>query len=156
MKGLAWFGVGLVLLMIVGIGINSYEINRDIESWKSRAEVSSDAEDMLQYMGHVKSGMEARGMTSGYAALILTTPENDMSLIYEAVTDHIENLNFATTEMEPGTEEFEQRVDRIQDSIGDLELHSFDFWSAHQGLMFWIVGFVGILMAFFGFMSNPY
>lgn len=60
--------LGLVALSIKGL--QSYIINRDITGWKTRAQVSSEPNDMHDYMSRVQSGMKEYRMTSGYAAII--------------------------------------------------------------------------------------
>lgn len=137
---LAAIAAGIVL------GIAGYQIDRDILSWLVRAEVSSDPEDVLLYMERVKSGMEAWEMTDGHAALIFKTPRNDMGLIYEAVQDHVRNAQLVVT-MDPSSTQYQSGLDRLQDSIGILEIPAHYYWGIHGGLVFWVLLILFIVLA---------
>lgn len=138
--GLLVVGALLAAICVVVIVITSYHIDRDINGWKTRAQVSSEPNDMHEYMSNVKAGMEQWEMTNGYAALIFTKPDNDMSLIYRAVTQHVEQSKVLTA-MNRSTPEYQTGLDNLRGSIRELELQTTYYWSVHQGLLFWI-GFV--------------
>lgn len=123
-----------------------YEINRDIEGWKSRAQVSSEPNDMLRYMTLVSAGMERRGMISGSAALILKTPENDMSLIYRTVQQHIDQAKILTS-MDRSSPEYQTGLDNLRGSIRELNIHAVDFWSAGGGFIIQMLCTIGWLSA---------
>lgn len=137
-------GVVAVIFTIVLV-IASYKVNREIVGWQARAQVSSEPHDMHDYMLNVKAGMDKWGMTNGYAALIFKTPENDMSLIYRTVQQHIDQAEVLTG-MNRATPEYQTGLDNLRGSIRELDLHAFYFWSVHQGLVPWILCFAGFFL----------
>lgn len=141
---LACLAVLIVSLFV--LGINSYQISRDIEGWKNRAQVSSEPNDMFNWMQKAKEGMERRGMTTGHSALILHTPDNDMSLIYHTVQQHIDQAKVLTT-MDRRTPEYQTGLDNLRGSIRELNLRVQNYWSAHGGLIWWILA----ILSFAGF-----
>lgn len=151
MKGtlsIVFLVVALITSLI--IGITSYQINRDINGWKARAQVSSEPNDMYDYMSKVKTGMESWRMTSGYAALIFRTPDNDMSLIYRTVEQHVDQAKVLTT-MSRSSPEYQTGLDNLRGSIRELDLHAFGFWAVHDGLIWNVLCWVGwILFLVFG------
>lgn len=137
----------LVVLACIVIGIVvDYQINRDINGWKSRAQVSSEPNDMLEYMTNVQSGMAGWEMTTGYAALIFKTPENDMGLIFKTVQRHVDQARVLTA-MDRATPEYQTGLDNLRGSIREIDLHANYYWAVHQGLVIWIPG---ILFAIIG------
>lgn len=136
--------VCLVVALITSaiLGVSSYLINRDVDGWKTRAQVSSEPFDMLEYMLNVQKGMEAWDMTTGYAAIIFKTPENNMALNYHTVIQHVKQAEVLTT-MEKSSNEYQNGLDNLRGSIRELELYSFAHWSRHGGLIWSILCWVG-------------
>jgi len=145
--------IGCLIVAIVATTVwvsTGYHINRDIEGWKTRAQVSSEPNDMLRYMTLTSAGMERYGMTSGSAAIILKTPENDMSLIYHTVQQHIDQAKILTS-MDRSSPEYQTGLDNLRGSIRELNLYAFAFWSARGGFIWQIVCLVSwILLLVFG------
>lgn len=133
--------IATIVLIVVG-----WQINRDINGWKARAQVSSEPNDMHEYMTNVKEGMESWDMTSGYAALIFRTPENDMALIYRAVQQHVDQAKVLTT-LDHSTPEYQTGLDNLRGSIRELVLHTSYYWAVHQGLALWVLVIVGWISA---------
>ena len=136
----------VALIFSIVLVIANYQINRDIMGWKTRAQVSSEPNDMHEYMSNVKEGMGRWGMTSGYAALIFQTPDNDMALIYRAVGQHVDQAKVLTG-MDRSTPEYQTGLDNLRGSIRELDLHAFGFYSVHQGLVSWILCLLGWLLS---------
>ena len=147
MGKLSVFCLILAVFTTVILVVNNYEINRDIEGWKSRAQVSSEPNDMHEWMTNSKEGMERWNMTQGYAALIFKTPENDMSLIYRTVSQHVDQAEVLTT-MDNSSPEYQTGLDNLRGSIRELNLLAFEYWSVHTGLSWWIL----CIVAWFGFL----
>lgn len=136
----------------IGLIVADYTINRDIEGWKTRAQVSSEPNDMYEYMSNVKTGMENAGMTSGYAALIFKTPENNMALVYRAVNQHVDQAKILTS-MNRSSPEYQTGLDNLRGSIRELDLHAFYFWSVRDGLLAWIICIIAwVSVLIFGFL----
>lgn len=132
------------------LGVTSYQLNRDINGWKTRAQVSSEPNDMYDYMSKVKSGMESWGMTSGYAAIIFKTPDNDMSLIYRAVGQHVDQA-LVLTKMDHSSPEYQTGLDNLRGSIREIDLHTWAYYAAHDGLIWSILCWITwILFLVFG------
>lgn len=116
--------------------LTHYHISRDIEGWKERAQVSSEPNDMLEYMTNVKEGMEEWNITEGNADILFPNPDNDMSLIYRAVGQHIDQAQVLTT-MNRSTPEYQTGLDNLRGSIRELNLNVHAYWDWHQGLLPW-------------------
>jgi len=137
-------GAVFTLLLVVAIAATlglvffNYQIDRQVNGWKTRAQVSSEPNDMLAWMTNVKEGMERWGMTSGYAALIFRTPKNDMSLIYKTLINHVEQAQRLTT-MDRLSPEYQTGLDNLRGSIRELDLQANYFWLIHDGLLLFAV-----------------
>lgn len=157
MKGL---GVGLTVVFGLIFLITSgtfvfvgWQIDNEIDGWKSRAQVSSEPNDMLEYMTHVKEGMENWGMTSGNAALIFRTPENNMAEIYKTVLNHVDQAKVLTT-LDRTTPEYQTGLDNLRGSIRELDLHADSYWGVHQGLIVWVLFWLSLILACIGAFIN--
>jgi hypothetical protein len=141
----------LVLMVAVGasieLGLNRYWIERDIYAWQTRAQVSSEPNDMHAYMLNVQAGMERWGITHGYAELIFTTPENDMALIYKTVQQLVEQSQALTT-MNRYSPEYQTGLDNLRGSIRELHLYAWQYWAVHAGLKWLILCFGGWIGCF--------
>ena len=144
MKKLAFWGL-LCLVSVIVIGVNHYNISRDIEGWKNRAQVSSEPNDMVLYLENVQRGMESRGMVTGHAALIFPTPDNNMSLIYHTVQQLVEQAKILTT-MDKRSPEYQTGLDNLRGSIRELNLFSKDYWSVHQGIFWWLACILSLVV----------
>ena len=118
----------------------NYDINQNISGWKTRAQVSSEPNDMYDYMSKVKLGMEQRSMTSGYAKLIFATPEHDMALIYRAVCQHVDQAKILTS-MDRSSPEYQTGLDNLRGSIRELDLFAFKFWLVNH-LFSWFISWI--------------
>lgn len=137
---LAW----LVLLAV--FQYTSWRLEQDIDGWKNRAQVASDPSDMLDYLTNLKVGLEKWGMTSGHAALVFHTPNNNMEEIYDTVVNNIERAKELTA-MDPLTDAFVSGLDDRRGALRELELHSYKYWSVHQGLVFEILAVFSAVIA---------
>lgn len=152
------FGVLLLAFCTVSLWFNKYQIDRDINGWKTRAQVSSEPNDMHEYMSNVKTGMARWDMTSGYAALILQKPDNDMKLILRTVEQHVDQAKVLTT-LSRSSPEYQTGLDNLRGSIRELDLHAGYYWEVHQGLLFLVgvpFGFVILLVGAAIVVSHPY
>lgn len=151
---LAFITLLMTALTLASCGViisNHYQIDREVDSWKGRAQVSSEPNDMYEYMSNVKEGMERRGFTSGYADPIFPTSETDMALVYRAVQQHVDQAEVLTT-MDRSTPEYQTGLDNLRGSIRELELHTKSYWSWHFGLGWWILNTLSwIFLCVFGF-----
>lgn len=140
----------LAVVFSIILGIANYQINRDIEGWKTRAQVSSEPNDMHEYMGKVQAAMEELRMDRGYADLIFQTPENDMGLIYHTVKQHVDQAD-VLTKMNRASPEYQTGLDNLRGSIRELNLYAYEFWLVHDGLVWNVLCWVcWILFLLFG------
>jgi hypothetical protein len=142
---------GAILLVgsFVWIMVVDYQLDRNINGWKDRAQVSSEPNDMLQWITKTKEGMENWGMTSGYSELIWQTPDNDMALIYKTVVNHV-NQAEVLTKMNRSTPEYQTGLDNLRGSIRELDLQTYGYWNIHQGFVIWIAGIIGLISLVIG------
>ncbi|HHT9138796.1 MAG TPA: hypothetical protein ACFYEK_16320 [Candidatus Wunengus sp. YC60] len=142
--------LSIVFLLIavvssIAIGLTSWHIDQDINGWKSRAQVSSEPHDMLLYMSNVKAGMEKWGITSGNAALFFPTPETDIAMILRSIQQHIDQAKILTA-MDRSTPQYQTGLDNLRGSIRELNVHAFQDWSNHDGLLLTITVWLGWIL----------
>lgn len=133
--------VGIMFtLFILAISIKScaavgLRLNQDINSWQERAHVAADAQDMAIYLTLLREGMEKYDMTSGQAALIFKTPENDMGLIYRALK-RMETRAYILAKLPVTSDAYQQGMDDLRGTLREFETHSNAFyWRHHMSLI---------------------
>lgn len=141
----------LLILCLVCTGVlifASWQVNRDVNGWWIRAQVSSEPNDMLEYLQYARDGMERWGMTYGYANIIPIAqhPENDMGLIIDTIDNHVDQAG-QLTEMDRMSPEYQTGLDNLRGSIRETNIHSWEHWSFHRGLVFWLGAIVGAIGA---------
>lgn len=123
-------------------GVESYHLNRDIDSLIDRAQVAADREDMLEYLNQLQANMKVWGMTYGHTALIFKTPMTDMALHYKAVQRFIERLesiqSISKTEVA-----YQVALDDIRGTLRELPRPSGGWFWAHYG---WWLLLVGVML----------
>jgi len=83
----------LGVLLILGFGgLQSYHLNRDLDSVQDRAQIAANPQDMLGYLRTMRDNMVSYGAASGHTALLLKTPATDLALHFQAVNSVIERL----------------------------------------------------------------
>ena len=145
--------VCLVLAIFIStqLAFTSWHINQEINGWKDRAQVSSEPNDMLEWMTNVKEGMEKWDMVSGNAALFFPTPSTDMALIYHTVNQHIEQATVLTG-MDRTSPQYQTGLDNLRGSIRELDIHAYQHWANQGGLLLSIgCWFSWIAFIVFGF-----
>ncbi len=151
----------LIILIIVGsimvicpsakLGIKHYTIDRDITSLLDRAQVSSSAEDMLEYMTKLISAMESRGMTKGHNATVFKKPRTDMSLIYKSVIRSIERLT-RVANMNIESIEYQTALDDIRGTLRELDLQAYGWWMSQGAwMLIWVI-FIGVIFIVVGWL----
>lgn len=106
-------------------------LDRDIGGWKVRAQVAANAPQMLEYVQKLRLGLEKRKMTEGFAALFVTKPENDMSLIYQAVLQVEERAQSLTT-LPRTSDAYQQGLDDLRGTLRELSVPAKGFyWRQH-------------------------
>jgi hypothetical protein len=83
--------IGLLAVLAYG-GLQSYHLNRDLDSVHDRAQIAANPQDMLVYLRTMRDNMMKYGATSGHTALLLKTPANDLALHYQALNSMIGRL----------------------------------------------------------------
>ena len=91
-KGLFLVSLTIVLIIIVFLVIQGYQLKRDVDAVINRAQVAADAEDMIEYVNKLRENMENHRMTQGHTKVIFKMPDNDMALHYRAVVRIKERL----------------------------------------------------------------
>ena len=106
---------------------DNWQVGKDTNAWLERAQVASNPFDMQDYLLKCKAGMEKWEVTSGHAVFIFETPENDMSLIMEALQSNIDRCdkikNFSATSIE-----YQTALDDVRGAIRELDLHTPPSW----------------------------
>lgn len=132
----------LVLILIPCITILVYKWWRsqvEVYSYKQRAQVAAQDQDMLGYLQSLSNGMEKWKMTSGHYALIFKTPWNDAGLDYRAVCKAIERVN-KIAKMSPTSVAYQTGMDDVRGIVREIDMNVFYFWALHTPLLwgFWI------------------
>jgi hypothetical protein len=153
--------VFLAIAVVVSIVLisNAWQISRDIDGWKDRAQVSMEPNDMADYMTNVKVGMEKWEMTSGNAAWLFPTPGSDMALIYKAVIQHIDTAK-SLAELDRSSDAYANGLDNLRGGIREIDLHDFQYWANHQGgfaqFSFWVGWIAFIFFGLWWLFTNSY
>lgn len=135
-------GVIYVVFLIITVLISVYvwwRSEAEVYSYKKRAQVAAEAEDVLMYIKALKEGMEKWKMTKGHYALIFKTPWNDAELDYKAVCRTIERTE-KLTKMDKISVEYQTGMDDVRGIIRELEMDVFYFWALHTPALwgFWV------------------
>lgn len=70
-----------------------------------------------------------------------------MELIYRAVGQHVDQALILTA-MDRSSQEYQSGLDNLRGSIRELDLHAFNYWVVHKGLIIeifswsWIPGII--------------
>ena len=143
-----------VLLTVAGFvtsGIQEYYVSAEIDRQLDRAVVSSTAPKMAENLDIVLRNMEARGMTSGHAAIIWKTPLTDTGLDYEAIKD-IRNRADKISPLSETSVEYQTAMKDMRDTIQTIDVDAW-YWYRIRNPIYWVswvsVGFTVI----FGFAS---
>jgi len=132
-------GIGIlcVLILVALAGcivftvMQNYGIDKDINGWLDRAQVSSNPTDMKNYLIECKEGMIKWELTDEHDAIIFETPENDMELIMKALERSIDRCH-EIEKMDTGSPEYQTALDDVRGQIRELDLHSNGrYWVKH-------------------------
>lgn len=136
----------IVLFISFKFGVQ-WPLEEDVNAPLNRAQVSAEAEDMLEWMNKVKAGMERRGMTHGYATIFKHTVDYDYEHIYTSVNNIIGRLE-RTIEMDKSSVEYQAAVDDIRGTARELDLRIGEYCIKHYGWWMTILGIFALLGAF--------
>jgi hypothetical protein len=123
--------VGAVFLGVF-CGVNSWLVCRDTSAILERAQVAANMEDMLSYTTLLEANMQARGMTTGYAALVFKSPANDMDLIYKTLTRVNERI-LALKDIPTSDVTYQVALDDLRGTLRELDIHAAAWFFAHEG-----------------------
>lgn len=138
-KGLAIVFLMLWIIAIIFTVTQAYEIDRDIESWLNRAQVSSNPTDMLDYLEKCRDGMIKSDLTTGHGHIFWHTPDNDMTLIMKALDRSIERCK-DIEQMDKDSPEYQTALDDVRGQIRELDLYAWQKWVADNVPIFlWVV-----------------
>ncbi len=130
---MAKLGIALLLAivcfsLIVTVIYYNWQCEKDTVAWLYRAQVASNPEDMEEYLEHCLTGMEKWQGTTGHAAIIFKTPENDMQLISRALNRSIQRCR-QVKEFDPKSVEYQTALDDLRGQIRELDLHmAYKWW----------------------------
>ena len=128
----------MIGLWITG-GVGTWLINRDTVHILERAQVAANAADMQNYVTQLEQNMEERGMTTGYAALVWKSPENDMGLIYRVVQQVNERLS-GIKDLPPDDTTYQVALDDLRGTLRELNLFA--------GSWYWVCNAWWIIISF--------
>jgi len=147
------FWVTLAIWMIAAIALwvtAGYFVHRDTTGWLNRAQVSSHAVDMQEYLQKTVEGMEERDLTDGHAAFVFRTPDNDMELVMKATHRAIERLEELKV-LAVNSVEYQTGLDDVRGVIRELDIQAPYRYCVGHWLWFWYSALIGWLIASFGF-----
>lgn len=111
----------------------NWVIDKDTTAWLYRAQVASNPIDMQSDLNNVMAGMEELDITSGHAALIFKTPENDMSLIVKSLKSCIDRCDYVR-QFDKSSVQYQVALDDLRGVIRELDIQSFWAWWWMHGL----------------------
>lgn len=133
-KAIVIISLIVLVVWIGGIGfavMKDYEMNRDVLSWKDRAQVAANAPDMLGYIKTMRSSMENHGMTEGQCAVIFGTPATDMGKNYQAVLKIEERLQIIDN-MDESSQAYQSGTDDVRGIIRELNFSATEWWFVNR------------------------
>jgi hypothetical protein len=83
--------LALLIILVYG-GLQSFHLNRDLDSVQDRAQIAANPQDMLVYLRTLRANMVKYAATSGHTALLLQTPATDLALHTQALDSMIARL----------------------------------------------------------------
>ena len=84
----------VAFLVLAGcLAYKAFILYRDVDAVIERSQIAADREDMLDYLGTLKTNMKIHKMDKGHFALVFKTPANDLSLHYQMVVRLMERLD---------------------------------------------------------------
>lgn len=153
---------GKIIILVIGIvallaGVSllgyciwtNYLVGKDTTAWLDRAQVASNPEDMGKYLDNAVKGMEKWNTTSGYNTVFFPTPENDMSLVYEALKQNRDRTEYMK-QFSTNSTEYQVALDDLRGNIRELDLQMPGAYYAVHGI-WWLmwVAMILIILAIF-------
>lgn len=137
MGKLIGIAVGVIVISVIVCVLMVFPVYRDIDATISRAQLSADAERMVNYLDQVITNMEKRGITQGSAAMVFKTPLNDIGLNHQALKDLKERAELIS-KMEKDSVEYQTGLDDLRGTLREINVdagyyalwHNFFFWLA--------------------------
>jgi len=136
----AWGISGIWLLLQ-----SCYFVHRDTTAWLNRAQVSAEAKDMSNYLDQALEGMKKWKLTSGHAAFIFRTPDNEMPLIIKALTraaDRADELKILPKSSTP----YQVGLDDLRGITRELDLRAEYRYCINHPIWFWFSVLFGWLI----------
>lgn len=131
------------------LGINTYCMSRDVDSYIDRAQIAADREDMLEYLNKVKTNMKAYRIDHGHTAVIFKTPSNDLSLLYKSIERTTERLE-SIKSLNKSDTAYQVALDDIRGVIREIPNPSFGcMWAGYWFI--WLVGGFACIICLFVF-----
>jgi len=144
-----WAVVGILLAVKAG-----YVVHRETGAWLNRAQVSSSAEDMDNYLEKLETGMEEFELTDGNAAFVFKTPDNDMELIMKAIEKarvrlgEIKQMSIASVEYQTGLDDVRGVLRELEPQAEYRYCINHWFWFWFSALFGWILVIVLCVVGF--------
>ena len=137
----AGFGVlGLLAILAFG-GLQSYYLDRDLDSVQDRAQISANPQDMLAYLRTMRDNMEKYGATTGHTALLMKTPATDLALHFQALNSVIRRLEQIQT-MAADSDAYQSGLDDVRGVLRETpRIAQSVFWVQYG----WWLGLLGLL-----------
>lgn len=157
--GKSWipFWIILFVWLIAGIFLwvkAGYIVHKETGAWLNRAQVSSHAEDMDVYLSRLRKGMERYNLTTGHAAFVFKTPDNDMELIMKAIDRARERLN-EVRQMALNSIEYQTAMDDVRGILRELEPQAEYRYCIEHPIWFWFSALIGwMLLIISGFYAT--
>ena len=136
-----WKIIAILVIYTVVVGTlgvyYDYCVSRDTTAWLNRAQVSSNPEDMKEFLINARDGMNKWGCSEGYAALVFKKPDNDMLLIRRALDRTIERAKQLES-MDIHSVSYQTGLDDLRGTIRELDFQAEYFWFIHRGMLLFI------------------
>lgn len=123
--GLLCIGGTILTSILFYMGVE-YPIDRDTQAYLTRAQDTSNATLMSEYVQYCIDGYEKHDMDEGYWALVFTKPDNDMVLYIKSLEsikvrlDSIANTNMSTYDYAKNMEEIDQEIRDLRENDPNL------------------------------------
>jgi hypothetical protein len=132
--------IALLAILAFG-GLQSYYLNRDLDSLQDRAQIAANPQDMLVYLRTMRDNMVKHGAITGHTALLMKTPATDLALHFQAVNSVIRRLE-QIEDLPADSAAFQTALDDLRGVLRETpRIASGVFW-VHYGWWMTLVGLV--------------
>lgn len=110
--------------------IQNQKIGADTVAWQHRAQVAANPQHMEKYLRNCELGMEKWQITTGYDAILFKRPDNDMTLVMQALNSTVTRAQDLQKE-NMSSIAYATNIEDLRGIIREMDLHAGSWWILH-------------------------